>query len=519
MIFHTEKYTIIIIIILNGISILAINYTTFIIVKQYLYTPMLNIILNVTDSKINLLWDLSKYALIIFAASEISSILTAFASLLQAKSVSRIVGCLQYILYKKLLSIDINEPNKQQLLNTVGAELATLNRVLPTFLTSTSNCIFMTILLQILLYDIVGYSSFFGIVFVIFICLPLSLVAGFKYAKNQKIRLNVSAKRIQLITQLISGIRFLKTSASEIPLMNKINEYRINELKHVKNIHVSIGIMFLISIITPPLMIFIILMVYQFVFNNTVKTTTIIYLIMTAYIAQTLSRWAPGCIASFGIIVLSTKKIDEFLNKTSKISYINDNYKQTNTNCNQVLEINNAFFKWSNDFMLKDISLKIDKGKLIAIIGTVGSGKSSLIQAILGEMKCIKGNINYNLNVNNGFGYCSQTPYIENGTFRDNIIMNLEFNEEKYKKCIFSADLYSDLKQLPNGDLTLIGTQGVNISGGQAVRICFARTLYRKHKYDLFLFDSPLNSVDIFVGKHMFENGILKYLQLKKKKK
>eukprot|EP01084_Bolivina_argentea_P308099 532647_1 len=166
--------------------------------------------------------------------------------------------------------------------------------------------------------------------------------------------------------------------------------------------------------------------------------------------------------------------------------------------------------------MLKDISLKIDKGKLIAIIGTVGSGKSSLIQAILGEMKCIKGNINYNLNVNNGFGYCSQTPYIENGTFRDNIIMNLEFNEEKYKKCIFSADLYSDLKQLPNGDLTQIGDSGVTLSGGQQMRIAFARILYRREEYDLFLFDDPFSSVDIDVGKHMFYNGILKYLKKKK---
>eukprot|EP01084_Bolivina_argentea_P191240 328518_1 len=524
MIFNFDKETIISSIILNGINTLGVVYVQFIVVRDYLYPSMMKIITSSTNvdnnSNYYLLWDVSKYAIILFVASIIGCLCRALASQIIAQSVARSISCLLYQLFNKLLLIDINQPDKQQLLTIVGAEMTTLFKQLEFLISYVPVCIYFLIVLMILLYEIVGITSFFGILFII-LCVPFQLFAGVKYAQNSKKRMNVSAKRVQLITQVISGIRFLKCNVSEIALINKIDKYRLNELKYVKQNNVFILIMFVINLLSPALMVFVILMVYMFVFKNNVTTLTVISLVMTIQLSNMISKLLPLSIAATGLVVSTTKRIDEFLNKKQKSIQHNNN--NNNNNNNEIININNALFKWnidikkdSNSFMLKNICLKINKGKLIAIIGSVGSGKTALIHSILGEMQCFSGNINVDVN---SYGYCSQCPFIQNATFRDNIIMDLEFDEKKYKQCIFAADLESDLKQLPFGDLTEIGTEGVNLSGGQKMRLTFARTLYRKDKYDLFILDNPLSSVDIYVGKHMFFNGILKYLQLKKQNK
>ncbi|CAG8720739.1 46294_t:CDS:2 [Gigaspora margarita] len=151
---------------------------------------------------------------------------------------------------------------------------------------------------------------------------------------------------------------------------------------------------------------------------------------------------------------------------------------------------------------LRKINISIPRGKLVAIVGHVGSGKSSLLSALIGEMKRIKGEAIFGENV----GYCPQTAWIQNATLRDNITFGLPFNYEKYQQVIKDCCLEPDLLVLPSGDLTEIGEKGINLSGGQKQRVNVARAVY--YNADIILLDDPLSAVDAHVGRCLFTNCI-----------
>ncbi|XP_053566295.1 ATP-binding cassette sub-family C member 5 isoform X1 [Bombina bombina] len=158
---------------------------------------------------------------------------------------------------------------------------------------------------------------------------------------------------------------------------------------------------------------------------------------------------------------------------------------------------------------LYNIDLDIEKGKLIGICGSVGSGKTSLISAILGQMTLLEGSVA----VSGTFGYVAQQAWILNATFRDNILFGKEFEEERYNNVLTVCCLRPDLAILPNSDLTEIGERGANLSGGQRQRISLARALYSDN--DIYILDDPLSALDAHVGNHIFNGAIRKHLKTK----
>ncbi|KAH7925482.1 ABC protein [Leucogyrophana mollusca] len=154
-------------------------------------------------------------------------------------------------------------------------------------------------------------------------------------------------------------------------------------------------------------------------------------------------------------------------------------------------------------FRVKNVTMTITRGQLVAIVGPVGSGKSSLLQGIIGEMRKVSGHVSLGGRV----GYCPQTAWIQNATLRDNIIFGQPFEEDKYWHVIEVACLLPDLQLLPDGDLTEIGEKGINLSGGQKQRVNIARALY--FDPDIVIFDDPLSAVDAHVGKSLFQDAIV----------
>ncbi|XP_032080907.1 multidrug resistance-associated protein 5 isoform X2 [Thamnophis elegans] len=159
--------------------------------------------------------------------------------------------------------------------------------------------------------------------------------------------------------------------------------------------------------------------------------------------------------------------------------------------------------------VLYNIDLEIEKGKLVGICGSVGSGKTSLISAILGQMTLLEGSIA----VDGNFAYVAQQAWILNATLRDNILFGKEFEEERYNMVLNDCCLRPDLAILPNGDLTEIGDRGANLSGGQRQRISIARALYSDKS--IFILDDPLSALDAHVGNHIFNSAIRKHLKSK----
>ncbi|XP_071501330.1 ATP-binding cassette sub-family C member 5-like [Diadema antillarum] len=151
---------------------------------------------------------------------------------------------------------------------------------------------------------------------------------------------------------------------------------------------------------------------------------------------------------------------------------------------------------------LFEVDFKLKRGKLTGVCGIVGSGKTSLISAILGQMHALEGECR----VGGRFAYVAQEAWIFNASVRENILFGLEMDEECYASVISVCCLQQDLNVLSDGDKTEIGERGINLSGGQKQRISLARAVYANQ--DVYLLDNPLSAVDAHVGQHIFKECI-----------
>ncbi|XP_053674245.1 uncharacterized protein LOC128724542 [Anopheles nili] len=156
---------------------------------------------------------------------------------------------------------------------------------------------------------------------------------------------------------------------------------------------------------------------------------------------------------------------------------------------------------------IKNVTLTVDKTKPCVIVGPVGSGKSTMLQVILGELELDEGQ----LEINGNLSYASQEPWLFEGTVKNNIVFTEDYQEKRYREVVSVCALERDFRLLPHGDQTIVGERGISLSGGQRARISLARAVYRRA--DIYLLDDPLSAVDTHVGKHIFEECIIKYLK------
>nr|XP_048327412.1 putative ABC transporter C family member 15 isoform X2 [Ziziphus jujuba var. spinosa] len=166
------------------------------------------------------------------------------------------------------------------------------------------------------------------------------------------------------------------------------------------------------------------------------------------------------------------------------------------------IEIENGKFSWDPELRiptLDNINLKVKRGMKVAICGTVGSGKSSLLSSILGEVQKISGTVK----ISGTKAYVPQSPWILTGNIRENILFGSQYDSVKYERTIKACALVKDFELFSDGDLTEIGERGINMSGGQKQRIQIARAAYQDA--DIYLLDDPFSAVDAHTGTHLFK--------------
>ena len=163
------------------------------------------------------------------------------------------------------------------------------------------------------------------------------------------------------------------------------------------------------------------------------------------------------------------------------------------------------------DVTLKNINIEVKNGEILGIIGEVGSGKSSLLQAFLNGLILLNPKSCDGIHINGRVGYSAQIPWIQNDTIRNNILFFNEYDQEKYENILNKCQLKYDLDNFEGKDLTEIGEKGVNLSGGQKVRISLARTVYNDP--DIYLFDDPISALDANIGKKIMKELIINYLK------
>ncbi|KAL0031798.1 hypothetical protein WJX79_007928 [Trebouxia sp. C0005] len=151
---------------------------------------------------------------------------------------------------------------------------------------------------------------------------------------------------------------------------------------------------------------------------------------------------------------------------------------------------------------LRDVNVSVGPGELVCVVGRVGSGKSSLIGALLGEMERHSGLVR----MGGSLAYVAQQAWIVNDSLQSNVLFGQELNEQRWEACVHACSLQQDLEMLPAGVDTEIGEKGINLSGGQKQRIALARAVYSDA--DFYIMDDPLSAVDVHVGRHIFDNCI-----------
>ncbi|EED18119.1 oligomycin resistance ATP-dependent permease yor1, putative [Talaromyces stipitatus ATCC 10500] len=199
------------------------------------------------------------------------------------------------------------------------------------------------------------------------------------------------------------------------------------------------------------------------------------------------------------------KKNKKGVGKTEKISEKTEKSSETSSTDGDGKAHEDATAK--EPFKIHGLNVQVAKREFLGVVGSVGSGKTSFLASLAGEMRKISGDAV----IGGSKAYCPQNAWIQNATVQDNITFGQELDEEKFKRVVEACSLRHDLQILPNGRYTQIGERGINLSGGQKARISLARAIYADT--DILLLDDPLSAVDAHVGRHIMENALCGLLQ------
>ena len=165
--------------------------------------------------------------------------------------------------------------------------------------------------------------------------------------------------------------------------------------------------------------------------------------------------------------------------------------------------VENASFGWEpeKDALLKSIQMAVPRGALAMIVGPVASGKTTLLKALLGEVPIMSGTVKL---FTGDISYCDQSPFHMNGTIRESITAFSEFDGRWYSSVVDACALNEDLRQIPSGDQTRIGSKGIALSGGQCQRLALARAVYARNS--TCIFDDVLSGLDLETENLVFHN-------------
>uniref|UniRef100_A0A8C7F049 ABC-type glutathione-S-conjugate transporter n=1 Tax=Oncorhynchus kisutch TaxID=8019 RepID=A0A8C7F049_ONCKI len=340
------------------------------------------------------------------------------------------------------------------------------------------------------LWQHLGPSALAGIATVILI-FPLN---GFIAKKRSKLQVQMKFMdgRIKLMNEILNGIKILKFYAWEKAFLEQVLGYREKELKALKKSQ----ILYSISIIA-----FAMFGVYVLIDDKNVLDAQKVFVSMALInILKTPLSQLPFAMSTTMQAIVSLKRLGKYL---CSEELKDDNVAKAPLNGEGVL-IDNGMFSWTKEGppCLKRINVRVPQGSLVAVVGHVGSGKSSLLSAMLGETEKRSGSVS----IKGSVAYVPQQAWIQNATVQDNVTFGREKQKTWYQRVLDACALLPDLEILPAGDSTEIGEKGLNLSGGQKQRVSLARAVYRKA--DVYLLDDPLSAVDAHVGQHIFDKVI-----------
>jgi ABC-type multidrug transport system fused ATPase/permease subunit len=372
-----------------------------------------------------------------------------------------------------------------------------------------------------------------------------------RLSKVRENNMKYSDVRVKSTNEIFQGIRAIKSYNWELPFLTKLQNARENELNLLKE--GSHYRSFLVAVLgaSPSIVAVLTLMTYALLGNRLDPTNVFTSLALFNQLRFPLT-FIPMLLSSLAEGKVSLKRLNTYLSQDEIQNYVDkdedENTATAETDVNSLnanssaISVTNGSFSWNSAHspdmlatmnlsanpinesadmnsatgstptinsnnncasgILTNITLQIKPGELVAVIGSTGTGKSTLLYSLLGELNKLSGDVK----MKGDIAYVPQTSWIPNDSLRNTILFGKEMNWRNYRKAIRVSGLHKDLELLPNGDLTEIGDKGINLSGGQRQRISIARAVYQNS--DIYLLDDPLSALDSQVGHKVFDDCV-----------
>ncbi|CAJ0561383.1 unnamed protein product, partial [Mesorhabditis spiculigera] len=443
------------------------------------------------------------YALVMFTSSELSSLLLNQYYYIMYRVGTRVQSVLTSAVYKKTLRLSNSARRNKtvgEIVNLMAIDVDRFQKITPQTFQYWSTPMQIGLSLY-LLWGQIGVSVLAGVA-VMVLLIPVNFLITIVMRRWHVQQMRYKDERTKMVNEVLNGIKIIKLYGWEPPMENVIEKLRQKELALIRKAAFLQTFSDMLNLAAPFLVALSTFATFIFIDPKNVLTPSIAFVSLALFnqLRSPMSTVSDLFAVTVQVMV-SNRRLKEFLVADELNEYVDRRMRDND----HVILVNEADLAWEKPeptISLKDVNLLARRGQLICVVGRVGSGKTSLCQALLGEMERITGYVSLSGRV----AYVPQQPWMQNNTLRGNIMFGKKMDEYFYNRVLDACALFPDLQMLPLGDQTEIGEKGINLSGGQKARISLARAVYQNH--DVYLLDDPMSAVDAHVGQQLFQSVI-----------
>ncbi|KAM9770720.1 ATP-binding cassette sub-family C member 10 [Menidia menidia] len=375
-----------------------------------------------------------------------------------------------------------------------------------------------------LLYLQVGVA-FLGGLGVALVLVPFNKFLASRILSHNEEMLQFKDSRVKLMTEILFGIRVIKFYNWEAHFARMVADCRKQELSHLRALKYLDAVCVYTWAALPVVISILTFVTYVLLGHPLTAAKVFTTLALVGMLIAPLNAfpWVLNGILEAKVSLERIQRLIKLTNQDLQAYYALMTPEDSQTS----ILLNQGAFSWTRppgstdpeaaetgaakeSLQLHSLTLHVAQGSLVAVVGKVGCGKSSLLAALTGELSRLSG-VLYVANREAGFGLASQEPWIQHASVRDNILFGKDYDAAFYQAVIEACALSEDLNVLPNGDKTEVGENGVTLSGGQKARLALARAVYMDK--DVYLLDDPLAAVDTDVAEHLMKKCIMGLLR------